>query len=38
MDELDPVAQQFKDGTVVREIEHMLCKYLHELNTIGEMK
>jgi len=32
----DPIAKQFADGTVAREIEHMLCMHLHELNTIGE--
>lgn len=37
MDEHDePIARQFEDGTVAREIEHMLCMYLHDLNTIGE--
>lgn len=38
MDEHDPIAQQFSDGTVAREIEHMLCMYLHGLNTINEIE
>lgn len=38
MDEHDPIARQFEDGTVAGKIEHMLCMYLHELNTIGEVE